>query len=73
MKVTPDNNEKPTETEAEMPVKEAETKNGAENRAENKSIKTHENEEAVEAPGSDVNVMPYFTYMKLTVDYEKLQ
>ncbi|GJT91046.1 hypothetical protein Tco_1079891 [Tanacetum coccineum] len=52
MKVTPDNNEKPTETEAEMPVKEAETKNGAENRAENKSIKTHENEEAVEAPGT---------------------
>ncbi|GJS27155.1 hypothetical protein Tco_0487775 [Tanacetum coccineum] len=30
-KVTPDNTEKPTETEAEMRVKEAETKNGSEN------------------------------------------
>ncbi|GJR83664.1 zinc finger, CCHC-type containing protein [Tanacetum coccineum] len=35
-----------------MPVKEAETKNGAENGAGNKSIKTPENEEAVEALGS---------------------
>ncbi|GJT77743.1 hypothetical protein Tco_1044468 [Tanacetum coccineum] len=49
-KGTPDNTEKPTKTEAEMPVKEAETKNGAEDGAGNNSIKTHENEEAVEAP-----------------------
>ncbi|GJW70758.1 hypothetical protein Tco_0127675 [Tanacetum coccineum] len=48
--VTPDNIEKPTETEAKILVKEAETKNGAENRAENKPIKTPENEEAMEAP-----------------------
>ncbi|GKG55321.1 hypothetical protein Tco_0571961, partial [Tanacetum coccineum] len=46
-KVTPDNTEKPTETEAEMPVKEAERKNLADK-------------------GSDVNVMPYSTYMKHT-------
>ncbi|GKG57360.1 hypothetical protein Tco_0584786, partial [Tanacetum coccineum] len=50
--VTPDNTEKPTETKTEMPVKEAKTKNGAKNGAKNKSIKTPENEEAVEAPGS---------------------
>nr|GEV12170.1 zinc finger, CCHC-type [Tanacetum cinerariifolium] len=49
--VTPDNTKRPTETEAEMPVKKAETKNEAENGARNKSIKTPENEEAMEAPG----------------------
>ncbi|GJV58748.1 hypothetical protein Tco_1464848 [Tanacetum coccineum] len=65
--VTPDNTEKPTETKTEMPVKEAETKNESKNGAKNKSIKTPENEEAVEAPEfPDVNVMPYSTYMKLT-------
>ncbi|GJX19400.1 ribonuclease H-like domain-containing protein [Tanacetum coccineum] len=76
--ITPNNIEKPTEIEAEVPVKEAETKNGAENEAGNKTIKTPENEEAVEAPGdlkhvnalvdqgSDVNVIPYSTYIKLT-------
>ncbi|GKC95716.1 hypothetical protein Tco_1161158 [Tanacetum coccineum] len=63
MKVTPDNTEKPTATEEEMPVIEAETKNGAENRAENKSIKTPENEETVEAPvgkkkGKEYKVLP---------------
>nr|GEU61510.1 hypothetical protein [Tanacetum cinerariifolium] len=115
---TPDNTERPTETEAEMLVKEASTRNEAEDGTEKKSIKTLENEEAVEAPGSqpvtyylkhkineklieglkkitkkediggnfkipcnvegqkginapvdqgsDVNVMPYTTYMKLT-------
>ncbi|GJV58749.1 MAK10-like protein [Tanacetum coccineum] len=52
--VTPDNTEKPTETETEMPVKKVETKNGAKNGAKNKSIKTPENEEAVEAPGTRV-------------------
>ncbi|GJR39106.1 zinc finger, CCHC-type containing protein [Tanacetum coccineum] len=35
-----------------MPLMEAETKNGAKNRAENKSIKTPKNEETVKAPGS---------------------
>nr|GEX84528.1 hypothetical protein [Tanacetum cinerariifolium] len=50
--VTPDNTEKPIATEAEMPVIEAETKNGAENGAKNKPIKTPVNEETVEAPSS---------------------
>ncbi|GJS94940.1 zinc finger, CCHC-type containing protein [Tanacetum coccineum] len=50
--VTPDNTERPTETEVEMPVKKAETKNEAKNRAGNKSIKPPENEEASDAPGS---------------------
>nr|GEV64312.1 hypothetical protein [Tanacetum cinerariifolium] len=49
-KATPDNTEKPTTTEAKMPITEAETKNQAENKAKNKSIKTPENEETVEAP-----------------------
>nr|GEW52538.1 hypothetical protein [Tanacetum cinerariifolium] len=51
-KITLDNTENPIEIETETPVKEAETKNEAENEAKNKSIKTPENEEAVEAPGS---------------------
>ncbi|GJX61764.1 zinc finger, CCHC-type containing protein [Tanacetum coccineum] len=107
---TPNNTKMPTKTE--MPVREAEAMNGAENGAENESIKTPENDEAVEASGSqpiayylkqvnnnrfnnsrsrtqagkkkgkdigdlkhvnalvdqgsDVNVMPYSTYMRLT-------
>ncbi|GJU54006.1 zinc finger, CCHC-type containing protein [Tanacetum coccineum] len=65
--VTPDNTEKPTEKKAEMPVKEAESKNGAENGARNKSIKTPENEEAVEAPGSQ----PVAYYLKHKIN-EKL-
>ncbi|GJY18175.1 hypothetical protein Tco_0389666 [Tanacetum coccineum] len=118
-KVTPDNAEKPTETETETPVTEVEKINEVENGDETKSIKTSESKEAVEAParkkkgkgykvlpggpaydailkkkitkkedirgnfkipcsignlkhvialvdqGSDVNVMPYSTYMKL--------
>nr|GEU86619.1 hypothetical protein [Tanacetum cinerariifolium] len=48
-KTTPGNTKKPTATEAEMLVIEAKTKNGAENEAKNKSIKTPENEETVEA------------------------
>ncbi|GJU13952.1 MAK10-like protein [Tanacetum coccineum] len=47
--------------------KEAETKNGAENGTENKSIKTPENEEAVEAPGSQ----PVTYYLKHKIN-EKL-
>ncbi|GKC81662.1 hypothetical protein Tco_1137379, partial [Tanacetum coccineum] len=62
-KVTPDNTENPTATEAEMPVMEAEIKNGAENGAENKSIKTPENEETVEAPGSQ----PIAYYLKYKI------
>ncbi|GJU15234.1 zinc finger, CCHC-type containing protein [Tanacetum coccineum] len=50
-----------------MPVKKAETKNGAENRTGNKSIKTPENEEAVEAPGSQ----PVTYYLKHKIN-EKL-
>ncbi|GJT50149.1 zinc finger, CCHC-type containing protein [Tanacetum coccineum] len=51
-KVTPDKTEKLTETETKMPVEEVEKMNEVENGAENKSIKTSENEEAVEALGS---------------------
>ncbi|GJR36544.1 hypothetical protein Tco_1212228 [Tanacetum coccineum] len=50
--VTPDNTERPTKTEAEIPLKKAETKNKAKNEAKNKLIKTPKNEEAVEAPDS---------------------
>ncbi|GJQ98906.1 zinc finger, CCHC-type containing protein [Tanacetum coccineum] len=50
-----------------MPVKKAETKNGAENGTGNKSIKTLENEEAVEAPGSQ----PVAYYLKHKIN-EKL-
>ncbi|GJY68038.1 hypothetical protein Tco_0471020 [Tanacetum coccineum] len=65
--VTPDNTEKHTEIEAEMPVKEVETKNGAQNEAGNKSIKKPENEEAVDAPGSQ----PVVYYLKHKIN-EKL-
>ncbi|GJX11202.1 MAK10-like protein [Tanacetum coccineum] len=110
--------EEATKTETEVAVKEAKTKNGAENKTKNKQIKKAEKEEAVEASnsqpidyylkhmineklikglidnhrkedirgnfeipcnigglkhmnalvdqGSDVNVMPLSTYMKLT-------
>ncbi|GJR09185.1 zinc finger, CCHC-type containing protein [Tanacetum coccineum] len=51
-KVTPDNAEKPTETETETPVTEVEKINEVENGDETKSIKTSESKEAVEAPGS---------------------
>ncbi|GJV62771.1 zinc finger, CCHC-type containing protein [Tanacetum coccineum] len=50
MDETPDNTKMPTEME--MPVRKAEEMNGAKNGTEKKSIKTPENEEAVEAPGS---------------------
>ncbi|GKA18719.1 hypothetical protein Tco_0698634 [Tanacetum coccineum] len=54
-------------TETEMPVREAEAINGAENRAENESIKTPENDEAVEASGSQ----PFAYYLKHKIN-EKL-
>ncbi|GKF14109.1 hypothetical protein Tco_0055571 [Tanacetum coccineum] len=53
-KVTPDNTEKLTETETEMPVKEVKKMNKVKNEAGNKSIKTSENEEAVKAHGTRV-------------------
>ncbi|GJX86602.1 hypothetical protein Tco_0337376 [Tanacetum coccineum] len=65
--VTPDNTERPTKTEAEMLVKRAEKKNKAKNRVGNKLIKTHENEEAVEAPSSQ----PVAYYLKHNIN-EKL-
>ncbi|GJT21433.1 hypothetical protein Tco_0891370 [Tanacetum coccineum] len=65
--VIPDNAERPTEIEMEMPVKKAETKNRDENEAGNESIKTPENEEAVEAPGSQ----PVAYYLKHKIN-EKL-
>ncbi|GJR94936.1 hypothetical protein Tco_0267110 [Tanacetum coccineum] len=49
MDETLDNTKMPTKTET--PVKEAEAINGAENEAGNESIKTPENDEAVEASG----------------------
>nr|GEW28765.1 hypothetical protein [Tanacetum cinerariifolium] len=65
--VTPDNTESPTETEAKIQVKEVETRNRAEDRAENKSIKTPKNEEAVKAPSSQ----PVAYYLKHKIN-EKL-
>nr|GEV35989.1 hypothetical protein [Tanacetum cinerariifolium] len=65
--VTPDNTEKPTAMVAEMPVMEAETKNKAQNGAENKTIKTPENEETVEASSSQ----PIAYYLKHKIN-EKL-
>ncbi|GKE10181.1 MAK10-like protein, partial [Tanacetum coccineum] len=65
--VTPDNTEKPTKTKMEMPVKEAEKMNEAENEAGNESIKIPENEEAMEASGSQ----PVGYYLKHKIN-EKL-
>nr|GEY48248.1 hypothetical protein [Tanacetum cinerariifolium]GEY49196.1 hypothetical protein [Tanacetum cinerariifolium] len=65
--ITPKNIEKHTETKTKIPVKEAEIMNEAENRAGNKSIKTPENEEAVQAPGSQ----PVAYYLKHKIN-EKL-
>ncbi|GJY20229.1 MAK10-like protein [Tanacetum coccineum] len=65
--VTPDNTEKPTKTKMEMPVKEAEKMNEAKNGAGNESIKIPENEEAMEAFGSQ----PVGYYLKHKIN-EKL-
>ncbi|GKB98245.1 MAK10-like protein [Tanacetum coccineum] len=62
---TPDNTKMPTETE--MPVREAETMNGAKNGVRNELIKTLENDEAVEAFGSQ----PVAYYLKHKIN-EKL-
>nr|GEU87779.1 hypothetical protein [Tanacetum cinerariifolium] len=64
-KVTPDNTKRPTETEVEMLVKEAKTRNEAEDGSKNKSIKTPENEEVVEAPGNRVGKKKGKTYKVL--------
>ncbi|GJT09963.1 hypothetical protein Tco_0857005 [Tanacetum coccineum] len=53
-KVTPNNAEKLTETETEIPVIEVEKIKEVENKAESKSIKSSESEEAVEAPSSQL-------------------
>nr|GEX74332.1 hypothetical protein [Tanacetum cinerariifolium] len=63
--MTPDNAEKPTETETETPVIEVEEIN--EDKSEAKIIKTFENDEAVEAPGSQ----PVAYYLKHKIN-EKL-
>ncbi|GJT24128.1 MAK10-like protein [Tanacetum coccineum] len=59
--VTPDKTEKPTKTETEMPIKEVEATNGAKNGAGNESIKTLENDEVVDALGSQ-SVMYYLKH-----------
>ncbi|GJV92120.1 MAK10-like protein [Tanacetum coccineum] len=66
-KVTPDNTKKLTKTETKMPIKEVKKMNEVENGDVNKSIKTFENEEAVEAPGSQ----PIAYYLKHKIN-EKL-
>ncbi|GKC00975.1 hypothetical protein Tco_0987111 [Tanacetum coccineum] len=52
--VTGDDIKKATETEMEVAVKEAETKNRDENKTKNKPIKKAEKEEAVKAPSSQL-------------------
>ncbi|GJU58137.1 hypothetical protein Tco_1235903 [Tanacetum coccineum] len=66
-KVTPDNTKKLTETETETLVMEVEKMNEVEKGAGDKPIKTSENEEAVEAPGSQ----PITYYLKHRIN-EKL-
>ncbi|GJT20677.1 hypothetical protein Tco_0890614 [Tanacetum coccineum] len=68
----------PTAAEAEMPVMEVETKNGAKNGAENKSIKTPENKETVEAPDIKENEKrpfilgtPFLTTAKASIKFDK--
>ncbi|GJT37159.1 MAK10-like protein [Tanacetum coccineum] len=66
-KVTPNNAEKLTETETEIPVIEVEKIKEVENKAKSKSIKSSESEEAVEAPSSQ----PVAYYLKHKIN-EKL-
>ncbi|GJS15878.1 MAK10-like protein [Tanacetum coccineum] len=65
--VTPDNTKKPSEIKTEMPVREAEIMNRAENGDKNKSIKTPKNDKAVKASGSQ----PVAYYLKHNIN-EKL-
>ncbi|GKC73304.1 MAK10-like protein [Tanacetum coccineum] len=64
---TPEKTEKSTKTGTETPLTGVETKDEAENRSEKKSIKTHENDEVVRAPGSQ----PIAYYLKHKIN-EKL-
>ncbi|GJZ07662.1 hypothetical protein Tco_0541455 [Tanacetum coccineum] len=64
---TGDGIKNPDEPNTKVPVKEAETKNGAKNRTKNKPIKKAEKEEAVEAPSSQ----PVEYYLKHKIN-EKL-
>ncbi|GKC36459.1 MAK10-like protein [Tanacetum coccineum] len=66
-KETPENTEESTETGTETPLTGVETKDEAENRPEKKSIKMHENDEVVGAPGSQ----PIAYYLKHKIN-EKL-
>ncbi|GKE53109.1 MAK10-like protein [Tanacetum coccineum] len=65
--VTSDDIKKTTETEMEVSVKGAKTKNGAENETKNKPVKKAKKEEAVEAPSSQ----PVEYYLKHMIN-EKL-
>ncbi|GJV08038.1 MAK10-like protein [Tanacetum coccineum] len=62
---TPDNTKMPTKTE--IPVRKAKAMNGAENGTRNEPLKTPENDEVVEAPGSQ----PVAYYLKHKIN-EKL-
>ncbi|GJV44954.1 MAK10-like protein [Tanacetum coccineum] len=64
---TGDGIEKTNGSDTEIPVKEAETENGAENRIKNEPIKRDEKEEGVEAPNSQ----PVEYYLKHRIN-EKL-
>ncbi|GJZ83836.1 zinc finger, CCHC-type containing protein, partial [Tanacetum coccineum] len=68
-KETPENIEESTETGTETPLTGVETKDEAENRPENKSIKTHENEEVVEAVGSQ----PIAYYLKHKINEKHIK
>ncbi|GKA01518.1 hypothetical protein Tco_0674183 [Tanacetum coccineum] len=67
--VTGDDIKKTTGTEMEVSVKEAETKNGAENKTKNKPIKKVEKEETVEAPSSQ----PVAYYMKHRINKKQIE
>ncbi|GJT48437.1 zinc finger, CCHC-type containing protein [Tanacetum coccineum] len=59
----------PEKTGTETPLTGVETKDEAENRPENKSIKTHENEEVVEAVGSQ----PIAYYLKHKINEKHIK
>nr|GEX39670.1 hypothetical protein [Tanacetum cinerariifolium] len=65
--MTPGNAEKPTETKTETPIREVEEINKVENRA--KTIKTSENDKAVEAPGSQ----PVAYYLKHKINVKLIK
>ncbi|GJU36422.1 MAK10-like protein [Tanacetum coccineum] len=67
--VAGDDIKKATETEMEVAVKEAETKNRAENKTKNKPIKKAKKEEAVEAPSSQ----PIEFYLKHRINKKLIE